>query len=882
LHDHPTNSGDGMKTNRWMVATVALAIVWSMADAQPPASTHDADASLKQALRYGDLYNWSDAAPLFAKAEQIYTLRGNSRDALYARLGRIRSTMEQLSLPEISEQLGDELDQNPLLRADDELRLFCLIVRGDIDAELDAAPMRRDWEAALKLAQTLGDKKWQNRANGEIGFSMFLEGEMTPARQRVGSALMGAMAMHDRGAQIRYLAAIGQGQVLLGSYDQGLGYLDKAGKIADGIPEAGYQFMVQEGRLEAYKGLGKLDAAQQLADELILQARARHKHVKETQTLITASTIAIARHDQAKAIQELQEAIDFAGTGGFERLLADAQFYLADIYRRQGNLARAEQLAAAAAESTQNGGEIYLLPHRLESVAEIQASQRKYRDSDASYDRADDILDAMIGNVRSIQAKIGLITAMSEIYSGHFALVADHFQDPYKAYAIVERARGRSTTDLLMSGRPPDTPEEEPFEKQISRLNLELSRAKSRAQIREIRDKIFVAEQGRWTASASNPWKAHPWQTIPLQRIQQALGRDAVFLEYVVAEPHSYCLIITREGDRILSLSGRSTVERLVGAYVNTLKTRSSDLRQGRELYSTLLGRIPEVDKKSRLIVVPDGCLHLLPFDALVDRRGRYVVNTKTVSYSPSASAYYLLNLASQVPSGRRSLLGIGGIPYREAEDLNRLVMLRGYGRDSLPTLPGSKEEVLAAQAAFRDRADTLLTGWDATESRFKRSSLDQRAVIHMAVHGIADEKNPQRAALLLLGDARSNEDGILEANEIISLQMNADLVVLSACDSAVGRLQGEEGIANLSRAFLLAGSRSVVSTLWSVDDTAALYLMKRFYLHLRERNPTADALTQAKRDLLKTYAGHAIPYYWASYKLEGAGSHVISIDSKN
>src|SRR5262249_36254988 len=156
---------------------------------------------------------------------------------------------------------------------------------------------------------------------------------------------------------------------------------------------------------------------------------------------------------------------------------------------------------------------------------------------------------------------------------------------------------------------------------------------------------------------------------------------------------------ITREGDRVLSLPGGSTVERRVRAYVNTLKTRSSDLRLGRELYSTLLGSIPEVDKKFRLIVVPDGCLHLLPFDALVDRVGRYVVYPKPVFYSPSASAYHLLTLTSQVqPGPRRSLLGIGGIPYSEAEDLNRLVMLRGYGSNPLPTLPGSKEEVLAAQ----------------------------------------------------------------------------------------------------------------------------------------------------------------------------------------
>src|SRR5581483_1123681 len=319
------------------------------------------------------------------------------------------------------------------------------------------------------------------------------------------------------------MGAIGQGLVLLGSYDEGLGYLDKALKVASGTPDAGYEFVVQEGRLEAFKGKGMLDAAQQLADELIAQARARGKHVKETQTLITASMISVAKHDDTQAIAQLENAIELAGSGGFKRLLADAQFDLADIYRKRGDLPKAEQWALAAADSTQSGGEIYLLPRRLQSVAELQASKGKYRDADATYDRAEDILDTMIGNVRSIQAKIGLITSMSEIYTEHVALVADRFNDLNEAYSIVERARGRSTSDLLMSGKPPDSPDEERFEKQVSRLNLELTEAKSRDAIREIRAKIFVAEEGRWTASASSPWKAHPWETIPLEQIRQRL-----------------------------------------------------------------------------------------------------------------------------------------------------------------------------------------------------------------------------------------------------------------------------------------------------------------------------------------------------------------------
>src|SRR5947207_3986869 len=283
--------------------TLLCATPLASARAQTPSD--DPDALLRQALHYGDLYNWADAAPMFTEAEQLYSARGDNRNALYAHLGRIRSTMEQLTLPEVSEELGAELDKNPLLQSDKELRLFCLMVLGDIDGEIDAAPMRRDWEAALKLAQELGDKKLENRASGELGFALFLEGEMASARQKVASALMGAMMFGDTGAQIRYLAAVGHAYVQLGSYDDALGYFDRALKIAAANPDAGYQFVVNEGRLQAFRGMGKLDAAEQLANEIITQAQTRQKHVKETQALITAGTVENAKGDEAKAIDDL-------------------------------------------------------------------------------------------------------------------------------------------------------------------------------------------------------------------------------------------------------------------------------------------------------------------------------------------------------------------------------------------------------------------------------------------------------------------------------------------------------------------------------------------------------------------------------------------------
>src|SRR5436309_9647662 len=471
------------------------------------------------------------------------------------------------------------------------------MVLGDIDGEIDAAPMRRDWQTSLKLAQELGDKKVDNRASGELGLALFLEGDMTAARQKVAGALMGAMMLGDTGAQIRYLGAVGYAYMHLGSYDDALGYFDKALKIAAANPDAGYQFVVNEGRLQAFRGMGKLDAAEQLANEIIAEARARQKHVKETQALITAGTVEIAKGDEAKAVENFERAIDLAQKGHFTRLLADAQFSLEDIYRKRGDLLKAESLAAAAAESTQNSGDLYLLPLRLQALAQLQASQGKYREASETYDRASDVLDTMIGNVRSAAGKIGLINAMSSVYAEHFALVADHLNDTSKAFSVLEHARGRVTTELLMSGKPPESPEELEIERQISHLNLELAKAKSADQVREIRDKIFLAEEARWVTPVSGTWKSQPWQTIPLERIREGLTTNELVLEYVMAQPHSYCLAIGRDFARIVPLADRESIESSVIDSLKTLKTTGMSTAQGGDLYATLLRELPEVSK---------------------------------------------------------------------------------------------------------------------------------------------------------------------------------------------------------------------------------------------------------------------------------------------
>jgi len=228
--------------------------------------------------------------------------------------------------------------------------------------------------------------------------------------------------------------------------------------------------------------------------------------------------------------------------------------------------------------------------------------------------------------------------------------------------------------------------------------------------------------------------------------------------------------------------------------------------------------------------------------------------------------------------------MGVGGIEYGGAVGNSEIAEVkRGLERGDyydldltkLPDLPGTKEEVQAAADILGVHDAPLKAGLDGTETQFKEAPLDQFRIIHLAVHGNANPKNPDRAALVFRPDP-PKDDGLLEPREILGLHFNADLVVLSACETAVGHLQGEEGITNLSRTFLAAGARSVISTLWKIDDSYSLFLMKRFYTHLREGKSEAAALRLSQIDVLQKFGAETPAANWAAFTLLGDGDRVL------
>ena len=571
-----------IRSSRRRTPRILLLVVGLLVAASGSAVLTDdtADTLLQRALYFSDLYNWRAARPYFTRSQEMFEAVGDKRNALYARLGAIRAGAEPAPLPRLSYMLDEELAANPLLQSDKELRMFCLIVKGDFDGESDTPAMRRDWTEVASLAQALGNTKWQYRAQGQLGFADFYDGDLPGAQRNVAQALIGAMKTGDIGGQIFYLSTTATGLVLQGMNDQATQYANRAIAIADANPDSGYPIIAHQARLSAMVQAGQVAAAQEEIKKLLSRPEAQASDDQLSELNSMAAQIARSQGDMSSAIAYLTEAVRHSEIVANTHAIPEFQSELSDIYRLMGNLSQAEVLARRAAASAQADGYIPLIPKMLKTLAEIQVSRKEYSEADQTYDRAATIQDVMIGNADSALGKTALIKGVGDLYAKHFALIAEHGGDPAKAFTVVEQARGRVMTDLLMSGNK-TSPESLATEKNIARLRLELTGAHSDKDIEKLRDQIFMAEQSRSVTPEVSILKAREHQVITVRQLQDSLSNSEALLEYVMDEPASYCLVITRASARIVKLPGEQALSSLTIAYLDKLKAKERGRRRG-------------------------------------------------------------------------------------------------------------------------------------------------------------------------------------------------------------------------------------------------------------------------------------------------------------
>jgi CHAT domain-containing protein len=257
-------------------------------------------------------------------------------------------------------------------------------------------------------------------------------------------------------------------------------------------------------------------------------------------------------------------------------------------------------------------------------------------------------------------------------------------------------------------------------------------------------------------------------------------------------------------------------------------------------------------------MIVPHSVLHYLPFAALMDGQ-RYLVDDYTITYLPSASTLPFIQ-ANLGHAGDETL--ILGNPTT--------------GDSTLPPLAFAEREAEAVAALY---GVAPVTGTAAMEG-VVREQASQVGILHLAAHGSYNADNPLYSAIALAPDpgntGQPEGDGLLEVHEVYGLDLrNADLVVLSACETQLGELSTGDEMVGLTRAFFFAGTPSVIASLWSVDDRPTEMLMERFYTHLQEGMGKAAALRQAQLDVRAECPN---PYYWAGFVLSGDGGAVSDI----
>jgi CHAT domain-containing protein len=859
-----------------------------------PVASEDPQILLAQANRLAWVFNWPKAGPLYAQAEKLFKERGDQRDEIYARIGRIRAQSQQgMSFVEVSAMLAKQLD-NPVVKNHPRLRLWCLAAKGYTDIEIDPMSSGRAWLEVREIARRLGEAQWEARATGELGTIAFLEGDSIRAGTMVGSALLSAMGSGDTGEQVRSLEMLGNGFYEVKRYTEAIDFFDRAIKIANSIPDSGFPYMAFEGKSQALIQLNELNKARDVLHQALPVAKEEKDLGHEAHILYLQGELALRRGDRHKAVVDLQEGSRLALKCKYYRTAAEDLVDLTQLYLSVGDLKSAEESAILGLDASKQVGDRYFLPRDLTMLADLKAREGKLLEANAFYEQAEDVVDGMLVNLDEPYWSSTLAGAMGETYLRHFELLA-RTGNVAHAFEVLERVRGRTAAALLenrVSFSKGESAETQALNGTVSELQLRLMRSNDPEERERLKERLFEYERRLAWTRGDQGVSRHEWleRPAPLQAIQAVLGPDELVLEYVLADPHAYCLWITRRRAGLTVLpAGRNRIEELTRSYLNTIRAKQDKPDLAKELYAILLGAVTEEATHDRLIVVPDGLLYFLPFDTLRDPSGAFLVESRTISYVPAATVLEILRRAKDTQQARRSFLGVGDVPYQDQggvsaelpkpQGIERAV-LRGFS-DLLGTplhdLPQTREEVLDSNKILGNKGVVLL-GSHATATAFESEPLTDFRVVHLAVHGIADTHFPERSGLVLGADPRSRNDGLLQIPEIMRLHFNADLVTLSACDTGVGKVEDEEGITNLAEAFLVSGARAVVASLWSADDTYTLALMERFYTHIAEGQDKAVALRQAKLDLLAKYGKGTPPYYWGAFVLIGDGGSPIPL----
>jgi CHAT domain-containing protein/tetratricopeptide (TPR) repeat protein len=768
---------------------------------------------------------------------------------------------------------------------------------------------------AREIALQINHKQEEGRCLFNIGYYYDEMEDYSQALRDYTEALRIARIVEDYNYESMCLTNISIIYWDLGNYDKALEFLrdvlridrevlEDDAYVAQDLNSIGVTYQkkaLQSGNVEDfYNALTNYEESLKIA-----------RRIKETEIEIEALNnmgfVSIDLERYPEALKYFTQALKKAEENEDDEETANILINIGIVYSRQENYDQAIQHCQRAIETASRTGIGYHLWEAHFEIANAYMKKGDYQNSLKNFKRSIDHLESIRSSIileelkasylgtdkrlEAYQNTIDLLVKMSRLEPEKlYDSKAFHFLERAKARVFLERL-GVFQANITRGVDRELLDEEEKLFSEISSLNSELLKPGLRPeQEKDIMDKLSQSEDRlkalKRKIRMSSPAYAnlkYP-QIISLEETQKhMLDSRTAFFEYSLGEINSYAFVITKRNLKIFPLPSTEKIRSQVKDYLAAIADReNNDFRLGHELFKTLVS--PGLDGKfKKIIFIPDGILHYLPFETLLiqeDSR-RWLIKDYKIAYAPSISSFreIIEREGARRQKAQKDLLAFGD-PYfgpdEERSDAgDKLKNAPSEISSQFARLQYSGLEIEKISSLFKEQAIDVFKRNEATEEQLKKLDLMPYRILHFATHCIIDDNKPARSHIVFSVGNISAEDEILQTREIFNLELNSDLVTLSACQTGLGQFIRGEGIVGLSRAFFHAGASSAIISLWAVHDQATSQFMGRYYHHLRSSNSIMDALQKTKLEMIDSgVLSH--PYYWAAFVVTGNSDKII------
>lgn len=764
-------------------------------------------------------------------------------------------------------------------------------------------------ERSRKLSEEVGERRVHANSLNNLGIVARDQGDYARALDYFEKSLAINEAIGEKGPISLSLNNIGTVHGTQGNQVQALEYFQRSLKLGQAADDKNMiAFAVNNIGLTYHRYRDYPRALEFYQQSLALREQLNDKRG----AALTLNNIGLLHREQGdhkKALEYYQQSLAIREKLDDQAGMAFVLNHIGYLHYLQGDYEQALQITKRTIDISTRLASPELLWRSYELAGRAHTSLKQF-------DEAEKVLISSINTVEQMRYRVGGgELARQRFFEDkvlpYMAMVELAFSRnrPVDALTYGELAKARTLLDVLRNGRIPINKAMSPEEQETERnANAELTALNSQiydegqrpkpnldrlAELEPRREKARMAYENLLTSLYIKypELKVKRGEASPITAAEAAAlipDPSTAIVEFVVSEEKAYAIVLTKDRPKAaqplkitvypINITADKLTER-VDEFRRMLAERNLSYQDtARQLYDLLLKPAEEqLRGKKTVCMVPDRALWELPFQALQPRTGVHLVEDHTLFYAPSLGV--LREVTKQRNSGNSSrsaqtLLAFGNPQLSGGPSAKT----RGAEFEKFGPLPEAEEEVKTLGQIYGAANSRVFIGPEARE-KVAKTEADKFEVLHFATHGLLDNRNPMFSYLTMAQTAGDpNEDGLLEAREILNMDLNAKLAVLSACQTARGRVGAGEGVIGMSWALFVAGVPTTVASQWKVDSASTTSLMIDFHRRLkkqqanaRSKETKAEALRQASLGLLRSDR-YRHPFYWAGFVMIGDG----------